>query len=546
MPGHGNICAVGDDDQSIYAWRGAIPQVVRDFQNDFPTVNVILLEQNYRSTQTILDAAQGVVRRNVGRKEKHLWTERAGGEHITIHEAYNEEEEAAYVVNEVRRLKARGECVFNDCAVMFRTNAQSRALEEQCIRGGMPYVVVGSRKFYERKEIKDVLAYLRLLLNPSDTVSLQRVINVPNRKIGPKTYAELVAWAQREGLTLWEALGSIERHPTYATTAKRALGGFHTMLEDVRRVAHAKALPETIDFLLLHSGYALDLRDGTDEGEERWANVLELRRVAEDFSEIEPDVALALFLENVALVGGSDTTQTGESGTLAHEEQQRDAITLITLHAAKGLEFPVVFLTGLEEGVLPHARSLESQQELEEERRLAYVGITRAMHRLYLVRAFRRSFFGGNAMFQEPSRFLAEIPPHLVTTTRQQVREGAGTERAGATFTRARAAGGQPAGNRPGVGASADRSAAARTGAAPAGWGLPVAVPAPAAAPDTTTADDAPPEPVRPGDRVAHRLFGPGLVLKVAETVDSTVVEVLFDTKGKKTLDLAFAGLRKL
>jgi DNA helicase-2/ATP-dependent DNA helicase PcrA len=515
---------------SIYSWRGAIPRVVRDFQGDFPTVNVILLEQNYRSTQTILDAAQGVVRRNVGRNEKQLWTERRVGEQITIHEAYNEEEEAAYVVGEIRKLHARGEFALRDCAVMYRTNAQSRALEEACIRAGMPYVVVGSRKFYERKEIKDVLAYLRLLLNPSDSVSLARVINVPNRKIGPKTYNELVSWAQQEGRTVWEALGNIERHPTLATTAKRALAGFHTLLDDVRRVAHEKPLPEAIDFLLVHSGYAADLRDGSEEGEERWANVLELRRVAEDFSEIEPDVALELFLENVALVGGSDTTQTGDNGTLAHDEQH-DSITLITLHAAKGLEFPVVFLTGLEEGVLPHSRSLESQHELEEERRLAYVGITRAMHRLYLVRAIRRSFFGGNMSYQEPSRFLGEIPGTLVVHTRQQAHAGPGTERAGQTFTRQRPT--SQLGSRPGSNVLPSR--AAPSGEA-AGWGLPEEPdePEPAA------------EPVKPGDRVAHRLFGPGLVLKVAQTADATTVEVLFDAKGKKTLDLAFAKLQKL
>jgi DNA helicase-2/ATP-dependent DNA helicase PcrA len=311
-PGLGNICSVGDDDQSIYSWRGAIPAVVRDFQSDFPTVNVILLEQNYRSTQTILNAARGVVKRNPGRNDKHLWTDRQSGEQITIHEAYNEEEEAAYVANEARRLKAHGEFTYSECAVMYRTNAQSRALEEQCIRTGMPYVVVGSRKFYERKEVKDVLAYLRLLSNSADSVSLQRVINVPNRKIGPKTYNELIAWAEREGLPVWSALGRIAEHPILATTAKRALAGFYTLVEDIRRVAHEKPLPEVIDFLLIHSGYAADLRDGSDEGEERWTNVLELRRVAEDFSEIEPDVALQLFRENVALVGGSATTQTGE------------------------------------------------------------------------------------------------------------------------------------------------------------------------------------------------------------------------------------------
>ncbi|HEU5439637.1 MAG TPA: UvrD-helicase domain-containing protein [Ktedonobacterales bacterium] len=545
-PGHQNVCAVADDDQSIYSWRGANPRVLLNFEQDFPATQIVVLDQNYRSTQVILDAAHGVVRQNRLRKDKQLWTQQEGGEKITLHEAYNEEEEATYVVNQIRQLVARGEAKLRDCAVMYRTNAQSRALEEQLIRAGTPYVVVGSKKFYERKEIKDVLAYLRLIANPRDSVSLGRIINVPNRKIGPKTTAEFLGWAQKEGFAPLDALARIEEHPTLATGGKRALASFGTLMTDLRHAALELPLPQLVDRLLERSGYAADLRDGTEEGDERWNNVLELRRVAEDFSEIDPETALSLFLENVALVGGADTTQSGENGTLVTEDV--DAVTLITLHAAKGLEFPAVFIVGLEEGVLPHARSLESQQELEEERRLAYVGITRAMRLLYLTRAIRRSFYGGNSLFQEASRFLTEIPEVLVEATRQQ-----GSQRTPTEWRPSPRTGGGLWGSRPGSGggwssptpatrhtaggrASLDADAARSSSVAPTDGDETSAVGAPAVSD----------EPLAPGDRVMHRLFGEGTVLKVAEGSASTTVDVLFKTAGKKTLDMAFAKLTKI
>lgn len=538
MPGHQNICAVADDDQSIYSWRGANPKVLIQLEQDFPNTQIVLLEQNYRSTQVILDAAQGVVQQNRLRKNKKLWTEKSGGEKITLHEAYNEEEEASFVVNEIRRLVGRGEARLRDVAVMYRTNAQSRALEEQFIRTGTPYVVVGSKKFYERKEIRDVLAYLRLIANPLDTVSLQRVINVPNRKIGPKTVSEFTSWAQAQHLTQFEALSHIEEHPTLATAGKRALAGFYILLTDLRQVAREEPLPRLVDRLLERSGYAAELKDGTDEGEERWNNVLELRRVAEDFSEISPDIALALFLENVALVAGADTTS-GENGTIVNEE--KDAATLITLHAAKGLEYPVVFIIGMEEGVLPHMRSLESQSELEEERRLAYVGITRAMRRLYLTRAFRRSFYGGNSVFQEASRFLEEIPAVLVSATRQRVRTGTAEVGASSTSGRTGSGNGSLWGSQGGVSRSASPSVTPAQHVA--GLSSPaVETPAPVA-PATPATQDV---KLQPGDRVMHRLFGDGTVLKVSEERGSTTVEVLFKTAGKKTLDLSFANLAKI
>src|SRR5216684_7271256 len=406
--GLGNVCVVGDDDQMIYSWRGASSANVLRFEEDFPHAKIVLLEQNYRSTQTILDAAQNVVRRNRSRKDKKLWTALGSGEKIIVHEAHNEDEEGLFTAREISRLLARGDIERrSDVAVMYRTNAQSRALEEQFLRANIPYKVIGSRKFYERKEIKDMLAYLRLLANTHDDLSLQRIINVPNRKIGPKTFGELQHWAGERHLALYDAIQQINEHPTLAKTAKAALSGFGRLLVDLAGAIEELQLPELLDRVAERSGYGPELRE-TPEGEERWSNVLELRRVAEDYSEIETRTALELFLENVALVGGADTAQTSEDGTLIKEEN-KDAVTLITLHAAKGLEFPVVFIVGMDEGSLPHARSVDKPEQLEEERRLAYVGFTRAMYRLYLVRAYRRSIFG-ESQATEPSRFLEDIP----------------------------------------------------------------------------------------------------------------------------------------
>jgi DNA helicase-2/ATP-dependent DNA helicase PcrA len=305
-------------------------------------------------------------------------------------------------------------------------------------------------------------------------------------------------------------------------------------MDRLRVVAHERPLPEVIDQVVLQTGYAQDLRDGTDEGEDRWNNVQELRRVASDFEEMDPETALPLFLENVALVGGSDTVQTGENGSLATEEQRHDAVTLITLHAAKGLEFPVVFVVGLEEGILPHARSMESQRELEEERRLAYVGITRAMHQLYLLRAFRRSFFGGNALMQEPSRFLEEIPRDLVNFSRQHA----------AGDGRSAARGGAANGREPASSALSRPASSAFGQSKPARSGISQGEAAPADVGNQSA--DAPAQQLQAGDHVIHRLFGRGLVLNMTDDNGVQTAEVLFDQVGKKTLDLNFARLEKI
>jgi len=572
--GLGNVCVVGDDDQMIYSWRGASSENVIRFEEDFPRAKIIMLEQNYRSTQSILDAAQNVVRRNRLRKDKKLWTALGSGEKIMVYEAYNEEEEGLFTAREIMRLLARGEIEKRgDVAVMYRTNAQSRAIEEQFLRANIPYKVIGSRKFYERKEIKDMVAYLRLLLNNHDELSLKRIINVPNRKIGPRTLGELQQWASERGVTLYQAVQQAEQHPTLGRAAKTALTGFGRMMTDLASALDELPLPELLDRIAEKTGMGPELRDSPQGELDRWANVLELRRVAEDYSEIETHVALELFLENVALVGGADTTQTGEDGKLIQEENN-DAVTLITLHAAKGLEYPVVFIVGMDEGSLPHARSVEKPEQLEEERRLAYVGFTRAMRRLYLVRAHRRSFFGESHP-TEPSRFLSDIPVHLVSNPTANTRQPGGTRAitggrttqtqrrnrnwddddynqdtsysrdTGRTFGSGRPASGGSSGTAQ-PGRIIPPSWAPRTGS----YSSPTVPPSsPAGKKVTPPSQPAKPkeQQYKPGDRVRHDKFGEGIILKSEMEQNTEFVEVHFQGKaGKKRLSMDFAKLEKI
>ena len=572
--GLGNVCVVGDDDQMIYSWRGASSENVIRFEEDFPRAKIIMLEQNYRSTQSILDAAQNVVRRNRLRKDKKLWTALGSGEKIMVYEAYNEEEEGLFTAREIMRLLARGEIEKRgDVAVMYRTNAQSRAIEEQFLRANIPYKVIGSRKFYERKEIKDMVAYLRLLLNNHDELSLKRIINVPNRKIGPRTLGELQQWASERGVTLYQAVQQAEQHPTLGRAAKTALTGFGRMMTDLTSALDELPLPELLDRIAEKTGMGPELRDSPQGELDRWANVLELRRVAEDYSEIETHVALELFLENVALVGGADTTQTGEDGKLIQEENN-DAVTLITLHAAKGLEYPVVFIVGMDEGSLPHARSVEKPEQLEEERRLAYVGFTRAMRRLYLVRAHRRSFFGESHP-TEPSRFLSDIPVHLVSSPTANTRQPGGTRAntggrttqtqrrnrnwddddynqdtsysrdTGRTFGSGRPASGGSSGTAQ-PGRIIPPSWAPRTGS----YSSPTVPPSsPAGKKVTPPSQPAKPkeQQYKPGDRVRHDKFGEGIILKSEMEQNTEFVEVQFQGKaGKKRLSMDFAKLEKI
>ena len=414
---HHNLCVVGDDDQSIYSWRGADLRNILDFERDWPKTAVVKLEQNYRSTQLILDAAHAVVSRNEARKDKKLWTDNAGGTKIQRFEAYNEEEEAEWIARQVENLVAgRGSALTRraddddarfrarDIAVMYRMNAQSRAIEESFLRYGLRYQLVGGTRFYARREVKDALAYLRILRSDTDSVSFERIINVPARGIGDKTVEVLRAAAAREDGTTWGAIEEAARGelPAIAPRARTLLADFAALVRRLRARIGVLALPELLDEVLEASGYRAMLADGSEDGEERWANLLELRGVTTRYDDLSPEDALDRLLEETALVADQDSY-----------EGDADAVTLITLHAAKGLEFPVVFIAGLEEGLFPHSRALDDEKELEEERRLAYVGITRAKRRLYLSHAWRRMTWG---MGQPtvPSRFLMEIPAELM------------------------------------------------------------------------------------------------------------------------------------
>ncbi|NIO71825.1 MAG: UvrD-helicase domain-containing protein, partial [Anaerolineae bacterium] len=380
---HRNLFVVGDEDQSIYRFRGADFRNIQRFHNDYSEAKVILLERNYRSTQTILDAAKSVIALNVHRTPKELYTDKGRGLAITIFEAYNEQEEGQYVVDEIQRLVAQGLCRTSDCAVMYRTNAQSRPIEDAFVWRGMPYKLVGATRFYERREIKDVLAYLRLIHNPYDNVSLARVINVPPRGIGSKTIAQLEKWAGEMGVAVYDALrvigegeraeGAEEAEVPLSSRAQKALLGFATLLEGLIAARGKLDLLELLDLVLAKTSYADYVQDGTEEGRDRWANIMELRTVAKEYLDLPAETALTTFLEEVALVSDVDNL-----------DEQVDAPTLLTLHMAKGLEFPVVFMVGMEEGIFPHNRSMDDPDQMEEERRLCYVGITRAKERLYL------------------------------------------------------------------------------------------------------------------------------------------------------------------
>ena len=523
---HHNICVVGDSDQGIYSWRGADIRNILEFETDYPDAVVVHLEQNYRSTGTILDAANSVVARNRQRMPKNLWTENPRGTPIKRKVAYDEEQEAEFVVSEIRRLVARREAPLAGCAIMYRTNAQSRALETEFGRQGMgnDYVIVGGVRFYERREIKDVLAYLRVLANPNDTVALQRIINVPPRKIGPTTLQTLQDWAGRHGTNLRGAIRHIaEGHAAdiadLSPQAARALGGFAALLGDLETTATDNNVYDLLVYLRQRSGYDAYVRDGTEDGDTRIENIDELGTVARGYSGLPIGEGLESFLESVALVSDVDSLN-----------DDADKVTLITLHAAKGLEFPVVFITGMEEGIFPHGRALEdtTQTQMEEERRLAYVGITRARQLLYLVSAERRTLYG-NSHYNEPSRFLEDIPVDLV-----QVMGGRSPR------TTVRAAG-AAAGT--GWGQSSWVSGAGRAGS-PGDEATRAAF---AEKPDVQLVT----EPgFAAGERIQHKHFGIGTV--VSSTVSNGDEEVTVEftdkrgTKVRKTLMASFAGLEHL
>ena len=498
--GPAELCVVGDADQSIYAFRGATIRNILEFEADYPDARTILLEQNYRSTQTILSAANAVIERNRGRKPKNLWTDSGAGEAIVGYVADSEHDEAAFVANEVDRLTDEGLAKPGEVAVFYRTNAQSRAFEECFIRVGLPYRVVGGVRFYERKEVKDALAYLRALANPDDSVSLKRVINVPKRGIGDRAESMLDALAAREKISFGAAVDRAEEAYGLAARSLNAIRGFAALMADLRAKVAAGAGPsEVLEAILERTGYLAELQESTDpQDESRAENLQELVAVAHEYEGTEGSEGITGFLERVALVADADQLPDGGEGV----------ITLMTLHTAKGLEFPVVFLTGLEEGVFPHTRALGNVQELEEERRLAYVGITRARQRLYFSRAVLRSAWGAPS-YNPQSRFVEEVPSELITWEREAP---APSSTAFGTQT-------------PALTASANKSR--KTGFKSLGGA------------------GREPVSVVPGDRVVHDTYGLGTVVAVeGRTGEHATVD--FGSEGVRKLVLAFAPLQKL
>jgi DNA helicase II / ATP-dependent DNA helicase PcrA len=491
------LCVVGDADQSIYAFRGATIRNILDFEQDFPDTKTILLEQNYRSTQTILSAANAVIARNPGRKPKNLWSDAGEGEPIVGYVADNEHDEASFVASEVDRLTDDEGVLPSQVALFYRTNAQSRVFEEVFIRVGLPYKVVGGVRFYERREVRDAIAYLRVLANPADTVSLRRILNVPKRGIGDRAEACIEALAQREALTFNEALHRCEDAYGLATRSLAAVQGFRTLLDDLGTLVEARTPPATIlEAVLERTGYAAELAASSDpQDETRLENLQELVAVAREFEEANPGGSLVDFMETVALVADSDEIPDEE---LVDGQPGKGVVTLMTLHTAKGLEFPVVFLTGLEDGVFPHMRSLADPTELEEERRLAYVGITRARQRLYLSRSTVRSAWGA-PQANPASRFLDEIPDKLLDWRRLE----------------------SSARSTPAIAAVAARSSASSPGNR-------VVI------------------SLDPGDRVTHDAFGLGTVVSVEGAGERAIASIDFRDGGVKRLLLRYAPVEKL
>ena len=434
------LTVVGDADQSIYAFRGATIRNIEDFEEDFPEATSILLEQNYRSTQSILSAANHVISHNPGRRAKRLWTDRGDGERIVGYVADAEADEAAFVVEEIDSLRESHGCRYGDVAVFYRTNAQSRAVEDMFVRAGIPYRVIGGTRFYERREIKDALAYLHAVVNPDDTVSIRRILNTPKRGLGKKAEEAVARHAERWGISFGRALADVaegergedggeERQdgaaesgaaaagrgpvPGLTARARKTMTGFVETIERARAMAEAGQAPaDVLDEILEAAGYLETLRQSTDpQDESRLENLAELHSVALEFADADPDATLADWLDRISLVSDSDQ--------LADEDGREGEVTLMTVHTAKGLEFPVVFLTGLEDGTFPHMRSLADPRELAEERRLAYVALTRARERLYITRAAARSAWGAPQEFP-PSRFIEEIPAELIDWRRQE------------------------------------------------------------------------------------------------------------------------------
>jgi len=486
--GHRNLCVVGDPDQSIYRWRGADIQNILDFEKDYPDARTIRLEQNYRSTQNILDAANAVIRHNQGRKEKRLWTGRGKGPAIVYRVTEDEREEAVFVAETAYGLSRQGKFALKDCAVLYRTHAQSRSLEEAFIKYQIPYRIYGGMRFYDRKEIKDTMAYLKVLANPDDGVSLARIINEPKRGIGNTTWERVEEAALNQGRTLFHVLGDPEGLPGLSSRALNALNGFYQMMVSLREKKDQLTVTELVQKVWEYSGYYRMLQeDKTGEGEMRLENMQEFISVTSEFDRNADEPTLDNFLSQVSLATDLD----------GYEEKD-DVLTLMTLHTAKGLEFPVVFLVGMEEGVFPHGRSLLDPEELEEERRLCYVGMTRAMDLLHMSRAYRRMLWG-STHYNPESRFIAEIPLELFDNFREQTPKHAPEKTAHPAHLSSRSLGSK--------------------GAVPL-LGL--------------------------GDKIQHAKFGAGVIVKTSGSGENTEISVAFPQQGIKTFMLKYAPIKKI
>ncbi|MFJ9338259.1 DNA helicase PcrA [Streptomyces sp. NPDC101733] len=532
------LCVVGDADQSIYAFRGATIRNILQFEEDYADAKTILLEQNYRSTQTILSAANAVIERNENRRAKNLWTQAGSGSVITGYVADTEHDEAQFIADEIDRLTDAGDAKAGDVAIFYRTNAQSRVFEEIFIRVGLPYKVVGGVRFYERKEVRDVLAYLRVLANPEDNVPLRRILNVPKRGIGERAEAMIDALAMREKITFPQALRRVDEAFGMAARSTNAVKRFNVLMEELRTIVDSGAGPAVVlEAILERTGYLAELQASTDpQDETRIENLQELASVALEFEQARESAAaeaveegeaapapgtLAEFLERVALVADSDQIPD-------EDEDGSGVITLMTLHTAKGLEFPVVFLTGMEDGVFPHMRALGQTKELEEERRLAYVGITRARERLYLTRSGMRSAWG-TPSYNPPSRFLEEIPAEYL----QWKRTGAAQKPAGPMRGSSYGSGGS-GGAKSSFGTSPESFlSSSRAKSGPSGFA-------------TRRAGDKPVVALVVGDRVTHDQFGLGTVMEVRGAGADAQATVDFGDEKPKRLLLRYAPVQKL
>src|SRR5579883_1001150 len=520
-----NICVVGDEDQSIYGWRGANIRNILDFERDFPGAAIIRLEQNYRSTKNILEAANGVVAHNTELIGKSLWTEAGGGEKILLYEAPDSENEALFIADTIENRLAQNPR--DRVAVLYRTNAQSRQIEEALRRYGRKYTVVGGFSFYQRAEIKDVLAYLKILVSPQDSVSLLRIINVPARGIGRTTIEQVEQAALEHGESLWSAVKRMLEEHAFPARAEAALQAFHRMMEELAEIAQSKGVTETLEAVLDRTGYRKMLeQENTEESRGRLANLEELLNAAADATERGEN--LRDFLDYAALVSDAD------------QADERATVSLLTMHNAKGLEFPIVFIAGLEEGLFPHSRSLDSAAAMEEERRLCYVGMTRAEKKLYLSWArFRRRFGGGQPEQSIPSRFLREVPANLL----ERVRGDQGHIDLMAERYEVRDA----ARRNLYTGKTYNSVENIKQFFAERGMPPPSGMSAPPAAPKPQAAAPKPPQPkkkVGPGSTIEHAKYGRGTVLRLEGSGDDAKVTVSFPGYGLKKLVAKYAGIK--